>query len=289
MNNLTTSSFLFHHPGFIFRNGEQSIIHFQESHSSIYFTRSGNSLISLDKAPFGSFILKHDASNSELISLIGKIQDWSLTNNINSLTIRCFPEIYDTDQSAVIQRALLSDGFTIKYKDITQVISISEEMDLNVHKKRRLRKCLTLGFTVRQITIDFLQESYSLIAESRNHKGYPVTMSMKELEHMFILFPKDYLLFGVFDESKIIAASVCIKINSEILYSFYIGDNVAYRSLSPVTLLISGIYDFCQLHLYELLDLGISTDKGILNNGLYAFKKSFGSSDSRKLTFEKKL
>jgi hypothetical protein len=289
VNNLTTSSFLFHHPGFIFRNGEQSIIHFQEPRLCIYFTRNGNTLTSLDKAPFGSFILKNDASDSDLISLIGKIQDWSLTNKINRITIRCFPEVYDTDQSAIIQQALLGHQFKIKYTDITQVVSISEEMDLDVHKKRRLRKCSTLGFTVCQITTDFLKESYALIAESRNHKGYPVTMNMKELEHMFILFPKDYFLFGVFDESKIIAASVCIKINSKILYSFYIGDDVSYRSYSPVTLLINGVHDFCKVNQYLFLDLGISTDRGVLNKGLYAFKKSFGSFDSYKLTFEKQL
>ena len=230
-----------------------------------------------------------ESKTTNLILLIEKIQDWSRTNNIAFLTIRCFPEVYDKGQSEIIQRALVRSGFAIKCEDITQVVPIFEKMDLNIHKKRRIRKCLALGFTFRQVGVDLLSESYSLIVESRNQKAYPITMTMKELERMFILFPEDYLLFGIFDKSKMIATSVCIKINSKILYSFYIGDDIAYRSLSPVTLLISGIYDFCQLHRYELLDLGISTDMGILNNSLYAFKKSFGSFDSRKLTFEKKL
>ena len=224
-----------------------------------------------------------------MILLMQKIQDWSQTNNIRTLTIRCFPEVYDKGQSVIIHRALVGSGFAIKYEDITQVVLAAEKMDLNIHKKRRIRKCLALGFTFRQVGVDLLSESYSLIVESRNQKAYPITMTMKELERMFILFPEDYLIFGIFDKSEMIATSVCVKINSKILYSFYIGDNVAYRSLSPVTLLISGIHDFCQLHRYDLLDLGISTDKGVLNKGLYAFKKSFGSFDSRKLTFEKKL
>lgn len=233
--------------------------------------------------------MEHDASVTNLNSLIERIQDWSRTNNIRNLTIRGFPEVYDKGQSATIQQALTGSGFAIKYEDITQVISVPEKMELNIHKKRRIRKCLALAFTFCQVEVDLLSESYSLITESRNQKGYPITMTLKELERMFMLFPDNYLLFGVFDKSKMIATSVCIKINSKILYIFYIGDSVAYRSFSPVTLLISGIHNFCQLHHYELLDLGISTDKGILNKGLYAFKKSFGSFDSRKLTFEKKL
>jgi hypothetical protein len=289
VNKLNNPSFLFHRPDFIFRNGEQSIVNFKGTNATIYFTKNINNLTSLEKSPFGSFILEQNASDVDLTLLFEKIQDWSLTNNIAILTIRCFPEVYDKDQSAIIQRALLRSGFAVKYEDITQVIPISEKMDLNTHKKRRIRKCLALGFTFRQLGVDLLSESYSLIVESRNQKAYPITMTMKELEHMFILFPEDYLLFGVFDKSKMIATSVCIKINSKILYSFYVGDNIDYRSLSPVTLLINGVYDFCKLHQYSLLDLGMSTDKGILNKGLYAFKKSFGSFDSRKLTFEKKL
>ena len=106
---------------------------------------------------------------------------------------------------------------------------------------------------------------------------------------MFKLFPGDYLLFGVFDKNKLIATSVCIKVNDKILYCFYIGDALAFRPHSPITLLINGIYEYCQTNDFKMLDLGISTDKGILNKGLYAFKKTFGSFDSYKLTFLKQF
>jgi lipid II:glycine glycyltransferase (peptidoglycan interpeptide bridge formation enzyme) len=87
----------------------------------------------------------------------------------------------------------------------------------------------------------------------------------------------------------LIAASACIKVNDKILYSFYIGDALSFRPHSPTTLLINGIYRYCQARHYKILDLGISTDKGVLNEGLYAFKKTFGCFDSFKLTFLKQL
>ena len=162
-------------------------------------------------------------------------------------------------------------------------------MDLNTHKKRRLRQAESLDFSFREIPLNYLEEAYSLIVESRESKGYPVTMTFKDLEAMFKLFPSDYLLFGVFDKNKLIAASACIKVNNKILYCFYIGDALAFRPHSPITLLINGIYRYCQESHFKMLDLGISTDKGVLNKGLYAFKKTFGSFDSHKLTFLKQL
>lgn len=114
-------------------------------------------------------------------------------------------------------------------------------------------------------------------------------MTLPDLIKTFEQFPAHYILFGVLDDEKIIAAAVTVVVSKEILYCFYIGDSLAYRPYSPVTFLVSGIYDYCIANNFKLLDLGISTDKGVLNKGLYSFKKSLGCIDSCKLTFEKIL
>ena len=114
-------------------------------------------------------------------------------------------------------------------------------------------------------------------------------MTLKDIEATFERFPDEYLLFGVFDKNKMVATSVSIKVNSKILYCFYIGDALTYRAYSPVTKLVDGIYRYCQVHYFKLLDLGLSSDKGVLNQGLYAFKKTFGTFDSHKLTYLKQL
>ena len=284
------STFLFHKPEFIFRFPENQIITFEESESKIHFSRIGNLLISLDKSPFGSFVIKSRTTKNKLRSLVEEFEDWSRQEGIANLLIRSFPEVYEPEQSALLKETLIGSGFSIKYEDITQVIPVTEgSMDLNTHKKRRLRQAESLNFSFREMALNNLEEAFSLIVESRESKGYPVTMTFKDLEAMFKLFPHDYLLFGVFDKNKLIATSVCIKVNDKILYCFYIGDALAFRPHSPITLLINGIYEYCQTNDFKMLDLGISTDKGILNKGLYAFKKTFGSFDSYKLTFLKQF
>jgi hypothetical protein len=284
------SNFLFHKPEFIFRHPENQVITFEESESKIYFSRVGNLLISLDKSPFGSFVITLRTTKNKLSSLVEKIEAWCKQEGIANLLIRSFPEVYEPEQNALIKETLMRSGFIIKYEDITQVIPVTEgSMNLNTHKKRRLRQAESLDFSFQEIALSHLEEAYSLIVESRENKGYPVTMTFKDLAAMFKLFPQDYLLFGVFDKNKLIATSVCIKMNDKILYCFYLGDALAFRPHSPITLLINGIYEYCQANNFKMLDLGISTDKGMLNKGLYAFKKTFGAFDSLKLTFLKQF
>ena len=112
-------------------------------------------------------------------------------------------------------------------------------------------------------------------------------MSLDALQKMFALFPNEYLLFGLFDAERVIAGSVAIKVSDQILYCFYLGDDLEYRTHSPVTALVSGIYDYCKINNFLMLDLGLFTDKGVLNQGLFNFKKSFGALASPKLTFDK--
>lgn len=282
--------FLFHRPRFVFRNPEHTIVPFESNSIVIYFSKTGDGLVSLDRSPFGSFITDHEVSKIDLQSLLKIIFEWSGSHGIRNLVIKSFPEVYAPQFSEQIKEALLESGFKILYDDVAQVINVSgDEMKLNTHKKRRLRNATLAGFSFQKLTVSDLDKCYALIVESRENKNYPVTMTLQELKNIFALFPKEYLLFGVYDQGKLIAAAVCIEVSNEIMYCFYIGDDLDYRAYSPVTLLVHGIYRYCQHNNFKLLDLGLSTDKGILNKGLYTFKKSFGAFDSHKLTYLRPL
>jgi hypothetical protein len=282
--------FLFHSSDFIFRNPEQEVFTFSNRKVRISFTRNSEQLISIERSPFGGFVANKNVSKEDIEGIVKEFTDWAFAKGIASVVIRCFPEVYDEQLSKLINEALLNSGFTSWHQDVTQVLEISgRELKMNVHRQRRLRKCQAEGYVFKRLDPSFLPEAYERITESRKDKGYPITMSLAELEKMFNLFPQHYFLFGVMDQSKLIATCVVIKVSDQILSGFYIGDALAYRQMSPVTMLINGLYDFASQNNYQLIDLGISTDKGVLNEGLYAFKKSLGCIDSYKLTFLKQF
>jgi hypothetical protein len=284
---IKSSGFFFNTRAFVMRNPEHKIISFPLNAPApyIYFTWHNNELVSLTKSTFGGFIATENPNH--IAATISEFTEWARGNYVTSITIRSFPEIYSKEESMIIKRELLAAGFQIIFDDVTQFVRVTEDvLPLNTHRKRRLRKCMDQGFTFKQLGKESLADAYSLFLESRENKQYPVTMSLHDFQQAFEKFPDHYLLFGVFDQQKIIAACVAVIIDNEILYSFFIGDTLTYRIHSPVTQLMEGIYRFAQNRKMSILDFGISTDKGVLNNGLYEFKKSLGAKDSHKLTYQ---
>jgi hypothetical protein len=114
-----------------------------------------------------------------------------------------------------------------------------------------------------------------------------MTMNLEQFENHFILFPKNFQIFSVTHSERMIAVGVTIKINEEIVYTFYLGDDEDYLKDSPTIFLLSGIYEYFQAKNYKILDLGIATAKGILNEGLANFKRSVGGEASLKKTYIK--
>jgi hypothetical protein len=247
--------------------------------------------MSLYASPFGGFVTNRELRKEDLLICLSKIYEWCSLHRITEIVIRSFPNEYHPQSADLVKEAMLKFSFRILYTDISQFIQITTGglLNMNADKKRRLRNSVARGFKFQSLPASCLNQAYELIVESRNNKGYPVSMSFESLRKMFILFPDEYLLFGILDGDKMIAASISIKVTEKILYCFYIGDHLGYRTHSPVTALVTGIHEYCKANNFWLLDLGLSTDKGSLNKGLFTFKKSFGAIESDKLTFVKKL
>lgn len=281
--------FFFNKPEFIRRRKNDRVLSFplHSTQPLIYFTHSDNRLISVDRSTFGGFVMSDQTTQAELDQTITEAVQWARNNGIGSVTIRCFPEDYCKEESTMSRQSLDKVGFKILYQDITQIIPVtSNDLIMNVHRRRRLRQCRANRYRFEKLGLDKISEAYPLFEMSRKSKGYPVTMSLNDFQESFQMFPQNYLLFGVRDKERIIASCVCIHVSESILYCFYIGDDLEYRKWSPVTMLLHGLYFYAQRNNYQVIDLGISTDKGILNEGLHDFKKSFGAYDNEKLTYQ---
>ncbi|MCX8491644.1 MAG: GNAT family N-acetyltransferase [Cyclobacteriaceae bacterium] len=288
---MSSSLFFFQQPDFIFRNGQSNIISFNgEGGVSICFTKIDRHLVSSARSPFGSFIIPEDViDKSSLKALIEVVLLEAESLAIESIEIKCFPEVYAPQKAKAVCDVLFAVGFRLKYKEITQLLLIDQALNLNADRRRKIKQCTEHQFSFRELATASLPEAYNLFLQSRRNKGYPLTMTLQDFFDEFTKFPLRYKLYGVWDGDQLIAASVVVIINDEILYYFFSGDNLAYRNSSPTSYLVYHLYQLARRMNYKFIDLGISTDRGILNNGLYYFKKSFGAIDSFKLIFEKSL
>jgi hypothetical protein len=202
------------------------------------------------------------------------------------------PEAHDPVVFAKQFYMLNSTSFSVSDCNLNYSISIDGNplVDrMTYGNQKRFRKCERAHLTARKLTETSLGEVYELLKENRASKGHQISMTLHQLEEMRILFPNEFLLFGVFDGERLAAAAVCLRIKNNILYVFYWGDSFGYASFSPVVQLAAEIYTFCQSEGVEIMDIGTSTEGSLPNFGLINFKKGLGFSESLKVSMIKNL
>jgi hypothetical protein len=256
----------------------------------INFTEIGNRVVSGDGATFGSFDISDNITESDLTAFIEDIERKLRLEGFRYIEIKHWPSIFPL--SELVQSSLLARGFRPFIRDINQSIKISKNRFSEIirhNEKKKLAQCYKAGFFFRKEGIEVLNSAYKLVVDSRERKFYPVTMSLRALQLSFKKAPENYLIFSIYDGKILIATAISVVINSSVLYNFYHADHADYRNFSPTVFLIEGIYKYCQATGYTILDLGISTDKGILNKGLFNFKRNVGCESSDKFTYTKEI
>jgi hypothetical protein len=193
------------------------------------------------------------------------------------------------EQEQILELSLEKLNFNKKYFDQNYHINVSDlpfcQILKSVRYRQLLRKSRRMGFCFQEVLAPNLVEIYTFVARSRERKNRVITMNFEQFVRSFNLFSDNYKVFSVYDSCTLIAVAVTIKLNNESLYTFYLADDEMYLKVSPLIYLISGIYEYCQQNKLSILDLGIASEKGILNKGLAFFKEHLGGISTQKNIF----
>ncbi len=262
----------------------------KEPIAQIFFCVVNYVAISGYKSTFGSFDVMQEVIEDDLIWFLKRIHNNFKNIGIKEIEIRHFPAyIIGSD---MIGNALIKAGYVAVFTEINQHITIEKlsfELIARRNEIKKVRQCENEGFQFAISSLDKLQDIYKLVVDTRQRKGYKVSMTFKELQCAVQANPDKYLLFTVFDGNCLIATSVSIVLNETTIYNFYHADDLNYRTKSPLTFLIKHIYTYCFNKNYKILDLGISSENGILNKGLYSFKKNLGAISGEKKLYRLKV
>jgi hypothetical protein len=208
-----------------------------------------------------------------------------------AITIKLAPFSHNLALSSTLFNLLLRQGFVLDNHELNYDMQVDENPFLDrvsYGNNKRIRKCLREGVAVAQVELDQLANVYAVIQENRLRRGFAVSMTAEQLGAMVSTFPDKVYLFAVWENEqrlKMIASAVCFAVSPSILYVFYWGDVAGVESYSPIALLASTIYEFCQNNGFQLFDVGTSTLAGEPNYGLINFKQNLGFSASLKPTF----
>lgn len=258
--------------------------------SQIFFHIAKGIAISGFQSTFGSFDIEDSTSSEELKSLIGVLIADLKKEGVTKIKVKQSPSYFA--HAALVEKSLKSFGFENVVTEINQHITIDNPQFEDVADRSeviRSNKCNKLGYEFKISSLLHLPDIYALLTETLQRNGNRPSMSYDNLKSVIESCPDNYMLFTLWDDDKIIAATVSIKLEDSIMYNFYHADHLDYRRVSALTYLLKNIYLYCYTHNYKIFDLGTSTVNGVLNKGLFNFKKTRGAVSSDKNYYHLKL
>ncbi len=242
--------------------------------------------VSLPESPFGS-LEYGDISSHELQNLVAYANEHLWRKEVDEITVKDCIETYRSRRNFTTEAIFLGTGYQKKDSFVNHYIPVDFiplEEKMQRMEQKRLRKCRKAQFFFQQEPMDKLAEYYQFLKRCRREKGWELSLSLANLKQQLSQLPGAFHLFSVFHDDKRVAAALCVSVNSEVLYDFYHGSLAAYKSYSPVTLLLEEMYRYCQQAGIRLLDMGTSPSRS-----LQAFKEHCGGivsfKNSYRLTF----
>ncbi|WP_215237480.1 GNAT family N-acetyltransferase [Dyadobacter helix] len=250
------------------------------------------SWISPSKAPFGGVESSPDCPKEALTFLISCTEALIISRGGYRFTIKA-PPLFYLAANQTSAGLYSSCGYFMHQQHVNHCIPVTTadfESGILPQEKRRIKKCRKAGFRSALCNDLPPQDIYNFLKAFRLQRGYTLSLSDSELTHLMKTFPERFLIFGVMDQNKIIALTIVVTANRQVVYNFLAADLPEYRSFSPVVMLTECLYRYCQKENFKYLDLGISLDhNGHFKPSLARFKKNIGGQEGEKVSYVKFL
>lgn len=246
-------------------------------------------------APFSNIVLLRKDTSIECIwTYVEMLVEYIRERNGKSITLYLPADVYGAQENARLYNALLGNGFTIEFEDVNYSFDL-KSFDMESYKgimHYNARKNLKIALKsdnvfLRCETDEEKAEAYDIIKVNREQKGYPLRMTKNQLMETIKVVAHDFFL--VKNQNRTIAAAVVYRLNDKIAQVVYWGDIPDVGQYKPINFIAYNLVKYYKELDYEVLDVGISTEKGKPNYGLCSFKESLGCIPSSKCQFRIEL
>lgn len=251
-----------------------------------------STLVSPLKGTFGGLEVSDLIPESVIGQFLVFVEAWSKRHGLVGIRFVQAPNALLGSVADKLNNTLQKSGYQIITQETNQhIVVTAQPTSALLHRSalRKLRKCQRGGLAFRELSAAALPEFHALLSEARQRKQRPVSLSLLQLQRLFDTLPNDFRLVGVFDQQRLVSACVVVRLNAHMLYYFLPADHPDYQSFSPSVMLLSGLYEYAQQTHCTIIDLGVSSLEGEVNQGLFRFKRSVGAESSARFTWYKPL
>jgi len=239
-------------------------------------------------APFGGFhFRKENVYISEIDRFLQLLSDYAAFRSLSRIEIITPPDLYHMTFNAKLINSLIRHGYYSALPDITNWVDLA--LFNGVFSQKNSREYFrqaernNLVFSMAQNDRD-REGIYKLICENRAKFGRPVYMTLDDILSTGLIWPAEF--FKVESaERQIVASAIFYRSHDDICYAVFWGDNDEGRPLRAMDFLLLNLFAYYKEAGFRYIDLGISTENGIPNEGLLRFKESHEAFSSLRYRF----
>jgi len=245
-------------------------------------------ILSPFSAPFGGFHFRHEnIYPGEINGYLLSLKEYIVAEGLQGIDLVLPPDLYNQTFNAKIVNALIRSGFQSELPEITSWIDLEGFQGSFSHKNSReyYRQSVRNGLIFKPVEqTDEKREVYDLISQNRARFGRPIHMTFDDVINTSELWTTDFFMVTSIDHT-IVASGIFYRSHPEIIYALFWGDNEAGRPLRAMDFLAFNIWSYYKDLGFKHIDLGISTESGVPNEGLLRFKESHNGTSSLKYRF----
>lgn len=227
---------------------------------------------------------------SHYIDAIKSLNDWAKDNNIAKIQFNTPPVFYDTAHITKLHNAIINSGYKLSDYDVNfefYLDNFDENYINNLSYDARRDYKIALKNNLIFEQTDDLNEMYNIIKQNREYKGYPLWLSVEDIEKTAKIIPSDYFLVKYNEQP--VASALIHNITNDIVRVVYWGNLPDAVKLYPMNFLAYNIFNYYKKLGKKVVDIGTATLDSVPNYGLCDFKESIGCKCSPKLSFEKEI
>jgi len=253
-------------------------------HGVVHFHFKGRKAVSHAYAPFGSFDGKQ-LPNRVVENFISFIAESLDKDGLKDMVFKHPAPFHNGGSSWA--KVLCDFGFlaehSVNHHIVVDNFPLRDKM--HVMEKRKLARCRQFDFKLQPL--NSLNKIYHFIETCRIERNQSLSMTYDSLANVIRALPKNFMLCTANLGNILAAAAIVIKVTTGCWYLFYPAHSKKFNKESPLVFLISELYEQAIKESVDIIDLGTSEVKGILNEGLLTFKKRIGGIATMKSTYIK--
>jgi hypothetical protein len=263
-------------------------VHYNKKMAMIFGMRDSQ-LIAPFSAPFAypryaSDHIKYSHVLSFYSELISKFKD---KKEVKEIKISLPPSFYNNSLISKLSLGLQCLNFKSLYRDINSHIDLKKfDIDLLPSSTKNSIKVSNKNMNKLIVadSIDDKKRAYRIIKQNREMKGYPLRMTWEQVsETTKEVVKADFFISTINGEDS--SAAIVFHINHEVMQVIYWGANELGEQNNAMYYLPFELIKYYKNKSYKYLDVGPSSECGIVNHGLNDYKQMIGCENSIKETW----